>query len=226
MRAATSLLRLAALLFLAWLCGAPAVARAQQTVFNDPSADALGRGDVYLELDGTQRFHQGFEGLTPRLVVGLGVNVEAGLNIGPFFGNGAGGPLTATPNAKLALRIVEGDWGALSAAAGTRVYVPLHDGSVSVEGYGLAAYNAPFGARVTAGLYGETGSPGAWGPTATLEVPLFEHLTVAGEWWRGRDLGAGLVIALPAQISLYTAYLFSPLGRDHDGVVVELGKTF
>src|SRR5579862_3017331 len=52
----------------------------QETVFDVPSADILDRGKVYGELDGTIHPTDGFSTFTPRAVVGLGHNLEAGVN--------------------------------------------------------------------------------------------------------------------------------------------------
>jgi hypothetical protein len=54
---------------------------AQQTVFNVPSADVLDKGKVYGELDFTGRHSDDNFTFTPRIVVGVGGHIEAGLNI-------------------------------------------------------------------------------------------------------------------------------------------------
>ena len=52
----------------------------QQTVFDVPSADVLDKGKVYGELDGTVRAIDPLATFTPRVVVGIGNRIEAGMN--------------------------------------------------------------------------------------------------------------------------------------------------
>src|SRR5262245_43440255 len=61
-------------------------ARAQQTVFNVPSADIMDKGKVYVEFDASfkpndQDALRKFSSFVPRVVVGTGGNVEVGLNV-------------------------------------------------------------------------------------------------------------------------------------------------
>src|SRR5450759_443117 len=60
--------------------------QAQQTVFNVPTTDVLDKGKVYFELDISAKPNDSdavskFSSFVPRLVVGVGGNVEVGLNI-------------------------------------------------------------------------------------------------------------------------------------------------
>ena len=52
----------------------------QQTVFDVPSADVLDKGRVYGELDGTVRPVDPLATFTPRVVVGIGHQIEVGMN--------------------------------------------------------------------------------------------------------------------------------------------------
>jgi hypothetical protein len=61
----------------------------QQTVFDVPSADVLDKGKVYGELDGTVRPVGPQSTFTPRVVVGVGHRIEAGVNF-----NGLTAPTT------------------------------------------------------------------------------------------------------------------------------------
>src|SRR3974377_1233295 len=64
-------------------------AHGQQTVFDVPSADVLDKGKVYGELDGTVRPVDPQSPFTPRVVVGVGHRIEAGVNF-----NGLTAPAT------------------------------------------------------------------------------------------------------------------------------------
>src|SRR5687768_15711756 len=62
--------------------------RAQQTIFNVPSSDVLGKGKVYAELDLPFKVNDDpanavrrFSSFVPRIVVGTGGGVEVGLNL-------------------------------------------------------------------------------------------------------------------------------------------------
>ena len=55
-------------------------AYAQETVFDVPSADILDNGKVYGELDGTARPVDPIYTFTPRVVVGIGHQIEIGAN--------------------------------------------------------------------------------------------------------------------------------------------------
>ena len=61
----------------------------QQTIFDVPSADVLDKGKVYGELDGTARPLDPLATFTPRVVIGVGHRIEAGVNF-----NGLAAPTT------------------------------------------------------------------------------------------------------------------------------------
>src|SRR5277367_6157944 len=74
-------------------------AHGQETVFDVPSADVLDQGKVYGELDGTVRPVDPLATFTPRVVVGIGHQIEVGVN---FNGLSAPtlGPLAISPTVK------------------------------------------------------------------------------------------------------------------------------
>ena len=75
-------------------------AAAQQTLFNVPSADVLEAGKVYLEEDNLWRSGRPEDTFfTLRGVIGLGEEVEAGVNLGGFVAQGRSIP-TATAAVK------------------------------------------------------------------------------------------------------------------------------
>jgi hypothetical protein len=120
-------------------------ASGQQTLFNHPSVDVLDQGWVYFELDAVHRPRRGFEGLTARAAWGLASPVEVGLNVGPLWGTGIAGAMTATPNAKVTL-FSQGAAERLVAVAGSRAYLALSPGAVTLEGYALLGFQSPTGA--------------------------------------------------------------------------------
>jgi hypothetical protein len=60
------------------------IACAQSTIFNIPSTDVVAKKKVYLEFDFVSHLEShedgGFQGYVPRVVVGVGHNVEIGSN--------------------------------------------------------------------------------------------------------------------------------------------------
>src|SRR5438132_13172365 len=73
-------------------------AHAQQTVFNVPTTDVLDKGKVYFELDVSAKPNDSaavnkFSSFVPRLVVGAGHHIEAGVNL---LGNVQPGPDSTT----------------------------------------------------------------------------------------------------------------------------------
>lgn len=68
------------------LLGSAVFVSAQQTIFNVPTTDVLSKGKVYFELDASFKTNdqlalRRFSSFVPRIVVGVGGNVEIGLNI-------------------------------------------------------------------------------------------------------------------------------------------------
>lgn len=202
----------------------PGLAAAQQTVFRDPDADLLERGQLYFELDGTHRYDKGFDGLVPRMVWGVVNPLEVGLNLDGIFTPGRHGPLLVVPNAKVQAFAVSGDPGRLSGVAGTRVYIPIDGRRIDTELYGFAAWAAPFPLRLTAGAYLVLPDR-TWGPILMAEWTVRGRLVLAAEWWRGRDLGIGASVGLGRGFSLAIAYLVSP-GRTNDGITVQVGMLY
>src|SRR5690242_18459184 len=56
-------------------------ALAQETIFNVPSVDVLERGKVYGEFDFAYLGETNAGGYTPRMVAGIGHQIEVGLNL-------------------------------------------------------------------------------------------------------------------------------------------------
>src|SRR5215216_1010664 len=66
----------------------------QQTIFNVPSVDVLDRGQVYSEFDAGFKFNSQealgkFSSFVPRVVAGMGRNIEVGMNLTGNFQPGS-----------------------------------------------------------------------------------------------------------------------------------------
>ncbi len=216
---------------------------AQETVYNVPSPDVLGAGKVYLEADQyfrpwtTASARDAF--FLVRGVVGIGHNVEVGINTGPFeylhrsnpfidfaakwrpflfeFGNkekpGAFGLYGGT-NAGIGLAgDVAGDLRNLTYGAGT-LTLPVLQTRVGAGPY--FATRQVFGAHSRGGLL------------ATFEQPMpgIEGLELATDWFSGRGgyATSGLIYTKGPFI-FYLAYGFANTGRRDDLVTFELGFT-
>ena len=72
------------LLVMFGLLSSPA-AMAQSAIMNVPSTDVVRAREVYLEFDFITNYawerERGFQNYIPRVVVGLGKNIEAGVNV-------------------------------------------------------------------------------------------------------------------------------------------------
>jgi hypothetical protein len=91
-------------LLLALLCLSARAAEAQSTLVTIPSTDVVSERSVYLEFDYTSHYashhNRGFQAYTPRVAVGVGHNVEVGVNVVYTDGFGVKQPIEIQPNVK------------------------------------------------------------------------------------------------------------------------------
>jgi hypothetical protein len=132
-------------------------ARAQQTIFNVPSTDVLDKGKVYGEFDAAfkpnnQRDVRRFSSFTPRVVVGLGGNVEIGLNVVGNIQPGADA-MALVPAIKY--RFYQNKKKDVSVVAGTNVFIPIRNRAYNVGSYSYVNASKTFNekTRLTAGGY-------------------------------------------------------------------------
>src|ERR1035437_7887829 len=116
------------------VAGIVSKATAQETVFNVPSQDVLAPGTVYGELDGPFRLADPkYYAITPRVVIGLGYNLEGGVNLPGYINVGDklwAAHLTFKHGQSLD---TTGPW---TLTEGAHVYIPLSSG----RNAGLFAY--------------------------------------------------------------------------------------
>lgn len=220
----------AAIAFLAMTAGS--AARAQQTIFNVPSADVLDKGKFYLESDVLWRPQEpNFALFTERGVYGFGANIEAGVNFGGFLTPGRSVPY-ATPNIKWqpwhneTLAFTTGAFG-LFYLRGSK------DGNPAVLWYGEASYKLPTNTRVTAGGYWASSGYAASDPQAGalvgFEQKINDHLNIIADWISG-DNGIGYFTpGVSVPLGPWTIYLgYSLKNGDSKGnaILFELGFTF
>jgi hypothetical protein len=200
-------------LFLLALLACPACVAAQETVFDVPSADILDKGKLYGELDYTTRELGPLATFTPRVVVGIGHNIEIGANF-----NGLAAPTSS--ELTIAPAIKWRPWKSASAGwsfyVGDDIFFPVHERSYNSGNYVYAtiAKEWKHGTRVTAGGYDFTrnvvAAANRAGGQFTFEQSLGKRWTIAAEWYTGNtDVGfvnTGLIVKLTTKLALYAAY--------------------
>jgi len=194
-------------------------AYAQQTVFDVPSADILDKGKVYFEQDGTVRVVDPYATFTPRVVVGIGHQIEVGVNF-----DGLSAPtvneLDISPTAKW--RIWKARTSGWSFLVGDDLFFPVYQRSYDAGNYAYAFFAKEWkhGTRISAGGYDFTRNVVATGNRAggqfTIEQTLNKRLTLASEWYTGNSavgyVNTGAVIKLTQKLTLYTAYQIGNTG--------------
>lgn len=189
---------LLALLFVLFIHSATSPVQAQQTIFNIPSTDVLDKGKVYAELDASLKPASGsevmkFSSFVPRVVAGVGSNVEVGLNI---TGNIQPGADSTTLVPTIKWKPVRGRDNGWAMVVGNSLFVPVRNRAYNAGNYFYAAASKTLksGARVTFGGYDFTRNVVApanrAGGQFGFEQPLNRKLTLAADWLTGRH-GAG-----------------------------------
>ena len=197
------------LLFLFPVCNA----YGQETVFDVPSADVLGKGKVYGELDGTVRAADPLATFTPRVVVGVGYRIEAGINF-----NGLSAPtldqLDISPTVKW--RLWQGKTSGWSFYVGDDLFFPVRNRTYEAGNYFYASFAKEWkhGTRIGIGGYDFTrnvvASANRAGGQFTFEQRVSNRLTLAAEWYTGNIavgyVNPGAIIKLNSKLTLYAAY--------------------
>lgn len=215
--------------------------RAQQTIYNVPSPDVLEAGKIYLENDWyfrpwkTESDRAGRFFL--RSVVGVGSNVELGVNTGAFDLVGAGSPFA---DLTVKWRPVYHEMGEGKTPGGFGLYLGNHAG-VGLRGdvaggardlvYGSTFLKIPvLETRIAAGPYFATrqvfGEHARGGLLATFEqpVPGIDGLLLAADWFSGRGgYATGGLIYSRGPFVFYLGYGFANTGRKDDLLTFEVG---
>jgi len=176
------------------LCLAGVATNAQQTIFNVPTADVLDRGKVYGELDvsfktNCQEAACRFSSFVPRVVVGVGGNVEVGLNVTGNIQPGADAT-TLVPTVKW--RFYQNEKNSVSLFGGNHFYIPVRNRSYDFGSYSYVAVAKTFKkTRLTAGGYAT--SKNVFAPHAAraggqfgFEQTVNSKFTVAADWITGQ----------------------------------------
>ncbi len=207
----------------------------QETVFNVPNADILDAGKVYGELDGTVRVVGPLATFTPRVVIGIGHQIEVGVN---FDGLSAPtlGLLEIAPTVKW--RIWKSEASGWSFYVGDDLYFPVRQRTYDAGNYAYASFAKKWkhGTRIGLGGYDFTryvvANANRAGGQFTFEQRVNDRLTLAAEWYTGKQavgyVDAGAMIKLTSKMTLYTAYQVGNSGvtRGNHQFLWEIGYNF
>jgi hypothetical protein len=228
-------------LLLAVLCVSARAAQAQSTLVTIPSTDVVAARSVYLEFDYTSHYaghhNGGFQAYTPRAVVGLGHNVEVGVNVVYTDGFGVNQPLEIQPGIKW--RFYQNEKLGVAAAAGLMLYAPVthrKGTNTFVMLYALVSkkVTGKFGPRLTGGGYTlpgrDDGAGDKSGFMAGYEQPLARRVSFVVDWASGHNrfgyVTPGFSFATTQHSNLYTGYSVGNQGRKNNALFAYYGITF
>lgn len=210
-----------------------AFALAQETIFNVPSGDVLEKGKVYGEFDFAYLDQTSTGTYTPRIVTGIGHQVEVGLNLN---GITSPGPSETTPTLTVKWRLFnQSTWSFL---VGDHVFIPAQNRTYSAGNYVYAELTKSFRTqtRVTLGAFEFAPHVVASGNKAGgqfgIEQPVNKRVTLAADWFTGNNLAGyftpGAAIKLSSKATLYAGYEIgnSGLAQGNHLLLVELGWNF
>jgi hypothetical protein len=226
------------------LVGAQA-AIAQSTIFNIPTTDTVVKGKTYFEFDFLPQIPHPDAAdriyiYDPRLVVGLGSNVEAGANVAvhsPFSSS-----VFIQPNFKW--RFFNSDAKGLASATGVILYTPVnHREGVPTFGLVYSEFSkkvktGTYGPRFHGGVYGIVHGGDSWvGPRAGAvvgyEQPIHSKASIVADWFSGKNaigyFTPGVSFTLPESGVLNVGYSIgndSYHGNDNRFLFVYYGVTF
>ncbi|MBP7376339.1 MAG: hypothetical protein KA956_07665 [Pyrinomonadaceae bacterium] len=228
------------IIFKAILFGSAVFISAQQTIFNVPTTDVLDRGKVYMEIDAafkldrTDEFGR-FSSFVPRIVVGVGGNVEVGLNV---TGNVQPGADSTTLVPTVKWKFYENKTKDTALIAGTNFYIPVRNRSYNVGAYTYLAVSRTINkTRLTAGGY--VASKNVFASKAVraggqfgVEQTINSKVTLAADWITGRHsagyLTPGVIYKPHPKVTAYFSY---SIGNDravegNNFFLFELGYNF
>lgn len=191
---------------------------AQQTIFNVPTTDVLDLGKVYAELDvsfktNDQAVLRKFSSFVPRIVVGVGENVEIGMNL---IGNIQPGADTTTLVPTVKWRFYQNEKKDVSLMAGTNFYIPVRNRAYNFGTYSYLAGSKTINkTRLTAGAYVASKSVFASnavraGGQFGFEQTVNSKFSVAADWITGKHSSGyftpGVICKPHPKVTTYWSY--------------------
>lgn len=215
-------------------------AKAQQTIFNVPTTDVMDKGKVYVELDASFKTNdqpalQKFSSFVPRVVVGVGNNVEVGLNVTGNIQPGADST-TLVPTVKW--KFYQNEKKGLAFIGGTNVYLPVRNRAYNIGTYSyLATSKTIKKTRLTAGGY--VASKNVFAPNAVrsggqfgVEQTLNSKVSLAADWITGKHASGyftpGVIYKPHPKITTYWTYSIGNANarQGNHYFLLELGYNF
>lgn len=192
--------------------------RAQQTIFNVPSTDTLGKGQAYIEYNlvfkpNNQPAQSRFTSIVPRFVFGVRNNVEVGVN---FTGNIQPGRDATVISPVVKWKVYNNEKRGIAIVTGSHLFVPIRQRAYKVGTYNYAAASKTLGkARFTAGSF--FAGKGVFAPKATrgggqfgAEYVLNKKVTFAADWITGKHssgyFSPGLFYRINKRASTFFGY--------------------
>lgn len=166
-------------------------AQAQQTVFNVPTTDVLDAGKVYFELDISAKPNAArFSSFVPRVVVGVGGDVEVGLNV---TGNIQPGADSTTLVPAVKWKIYDGKDNGWAMVIGNNIYLPVRNKSYDAGAYAYTMVQKTLRPNTRVGFGGYFFSRNVVAPDAnraggqfTFERSITKRLNVNADWFTGK----------------------------------------
>ena|GEM_PF-216146 len=218
-----------------------ATSRAQQTIFNVPTTDVLERGKVYAELDASFKPNDSesvsrFSSFVPRVVVGAGGRVEAGLNV---TGNIQPGTDSTTLVPTVKYKFYDGRENGFAVVVGDHLFLPVRNRAYDAGNYVYLEFSKTFkktGTRLTAGGYDFTrnvvASANRAGGQFGFEQPVSKTVTLAADYFTGRHsagyLTPGMSFKVGSKVTGYAAYSIGNQNpsRGNNFCLLEFGYNF
>lgn len=190
----------------------------QQTIFNVPTTDILASGKVYFELDASFKTNDEaavgrFSSFVPRIVVGVGNNLEVGLNV---TGNTQPGADATTLVPTVKWKFYESEKKDTALIAGTNFYIPVRNRAYKFGTYSyLGGSKTMNKTRLTAAGY--IASKSVFAPNAVrgggqfgIEQTLNSKVSLAADWITGRHSAGyftpGVIYKPHPKVTTYWSY--------------------
>ena len=229
-----------AIILLTILLGSTTYLCAQQTIFNVPTTDVLDRGKVYVELDAafkpnSQPAASRFSSFVPRIVIGVGGNVEIGLNV---TGNIQPGSDSTAMVPSIKWKFYQNKKKDTALIAGTNFYIPVRNRSYRAGTYSYLAVSKTINkTRLTAGGYVATKNVFASNATRGggqfgIEQTVNSKLAFAADWITGRHSAGyftpGVIYKPHPKVTTYLSYSIGNINatKGNHYFLFELGYNF
>ena len=231
----------AGLFVLALALAGASEASAQSTLFNIPSTDVVAKKKVYAEFDFISHLEPhdegGFQAYIPRVVVGVGGNVEVGANVAFTDALAPDQPVEFQPNVKY--RFYNNEENGVAASVGGILYTPIAN-RAGVDTFGLLyttvskKVKGTYGPRLTGGGYGlvgrANGNGSEGGAIVGYEQPLHAKVNFVADWLSGKNrfgyVTPGFSFVTSSRSALYVGYSIGNQGRKNNALFVYYGYTF